>query len=95
MSVLGLFMLGRDYFDRQVSALSGGHEHQRSDKRLLLSKAGESLAEHESSGEATLQVLEGRVLLRFGDLSWNGSPGDLLIIRTGSTRDAIRTQSSS
>ena len=67
---------------RSAKTVFGGHEHQLR-QTLIALKAGESLAEHESSGEATLQVLEGRVLLRFGDLSWNGSPGDLLIIPDG------------
>jgi quercetin dioxygenase-like cupin family protein len=38
------------------------------------------LDEHENPGEATVQVLHGRVTLIAGDDSWNGSPGDLMII---------------
>jgi quercetin dioxygenase-like cupin family protein len=38
------------------------------------------MGEHDNPGEATLQVLIGRVLLRVGEVSWNGSPGDLMII---------------
>ena len=36
--------------------------------------------EHENPGEATVQVLFGRVRLAAGDLSWEGSPGDLLVV---------------
>jgi quercetin dioxygenase-like cupin family protein len=46
-------------------------------------RAGEGLSEHENPGEATVQVLTGRVLLRSGDVSWNGSVGDLLTIPDG------------
>jgi len=31
-------------------------------------------------GEATVHVLHGRVRLSAGDTSWDGSPGDLLIV---------------
>ena len=42
--------------------------------------AGRELAEHENPGEATLQVLRGRVRLVAGDTSWEGRPGDLLVV---------------
>jgi len=45
---------------------------------LLALTTGNSLAEHESPGEATLQVLRGRVRLSSGDDSWDGRAGDLL-----------------
>jgi quercetin dioxygenase-like cupin family protein len=38
------------------------------------------LAEHQNPGEATVQVLAGRVRLIAGDLSWEGRPGDLIIV---------------
>jgi len=41
---------------------------------------GTSLAEHDSPGEATLQVLSGRVVLTAGDDSWEGRTGDLIVI---------------
>ena len=44
---------------------------------LIALAAGESLAEHESPGEATLQVLLGRVQMTAGDDTWEGSAGDL------------------
>lgn len=67
---------------RSAKTVFGGHEHQLR-QTLIALKAGESLTEHESPGEATLQVLDGRVLLNSGDVSWNGSPGDLLTIPDG------------
>ena len=38
------------------------------------------LGEHENPGEATVHVLHGRVRLRAGDTSWEGSAGDLLVV---------------
>ena len=67
---------------RSAKTVFGGHEHQLRQTVMAL-RAGEGMAEHENPGEATLQVLDGRVLLRSGDVSWNGSPGDLMIIPEG------------
>jgi quercetin dioxygenase-like cupin family protein len=67
---------------RSASTVFGGHEH-RLRQTLIALRAGEVMSEHENPGEATLQVLLGRVLLRSGDTSWNGSPGDLMIIPEG------------
>lgn len=64
---------------RSAQTVVGGHE-RRLRQTVIALIAGESLGEHENPGEATLQVLTGRVLLRSGEVSWNGSPGDLLII---------------
>jgi quercetin dioxygenase-like cupin family protein len=38
------------------------------------------LDEHESPGEATLQVLAGRVRLNVGEQRWEGAAGDLVSI---------------
>jgi quercetin dioxygenase-like cupin family protein len=67
---------------RSASTVYGGHEH-RLRQTLIALRAGEWMSEHENPGEATLQVIEGRVLLWSGDVSWNGSPGDLMIIPEG------------
>ena len=64
---------------RSAKTVFGGHEHQLR-QTVIAMCAGEKLTEHENPGEATLQVLEGRVLLQAGDVSWNGSPGDLITI---------------
>ena len=47
---------------------------------LIALRAGASLDEHENPGEATVQVLQGRVRLVAGENRWNGSPGDLMFI---------------
>jgi quercetin dioxygenase-like cupin family protein len=67
---------------RSASTVYGGHEH-RLRQTVIALRAGESLSEHPNPGEATVQVLDGRVTLRFEDVSWNGSPGDLLIVPEG------------
>ncbi len=67
---------------RSAKTVFGGHEHQLR-QTLIALRAGQSLAEHENPGEATLYVVRGRVLLRSGDSSWNGSPADLMIIPDG------------
>ena len=60
----------------------GGHQHQLR-QTLIALRAGEELSEHENPGEATLQVLQGRVLLKAGEVSWNGSAGDLMTVPDG------------
>ncbi|MDT3441386.1 MULTISPECIES: cupin domain-containing protein [unclassified Pseudofrankia] len=42
--------------------------------------ANHELAEHESPGEATLQVLRGRVRLTTGHEAWSGAAGDHVTI---------------
>jgi quercetin dioxygenase-like cupin family protein len=64
---------------RSAHTLYGGHEHTLRQTLIALA-AGHRLDEHESPGEATLQVLHGRVLLIAGDVSAEGSAGDLLAI---------------
>lgn len=64
---------------RSAHTVYGGHEHVLRQTIIAL-RAGSNLDEHESPGEATLQVLRGRVTLVAGDTRWNGSPGDLLTI---------------
>lgn len=67
---------------RSSKTVFGGHDHLLR-QTLIALKAGESLAEHANPGEATLHVLEGRVLLKTTEASWNGSPGDLLTVPIG------------
>ena len=64
---------------RSAHTIYGGNEHVLRQTLIALT-AGSRLDEHENPGEATLQVLQGRVTLAAGDDSWNGSPGDLLFI---------------
>ena len=64
---------------RSAHTIHGGHERVLR-QTLIGLRAGSSLSEHENPGEATVQVLHGRVTLVAGDDRWNGSPGDLLTI---------------
>ena len=64
---------------RSAHTVYGGHEHVLR-QTLIALRAGSNLDEHENPGEATLQVLHGRVTLVAGEDRWNGSPGDLLTI---------------
>jgi quercetin dioxygenase-like cupin family protein len=64
---------------RSSSTVYGGHEHQLRQTVIAL-LAGQALSEHENPGEATIQVLHGRVRLASGETSWDGSAGDLLIV---------------
>ncbi|MFT4187480.1 MAG: cupin domain-containing protein [Aeromicrobium sp.] len=47
---------------------------------LIAMVGGQALGEHENPGEATLQVLRGRVRLTAGDEQWEGGVGDHLVI---------------
>jgi len=64
---------------RSAQTLYGGHEHVLR-QTLVALRAGSTLDEHESPGEATLQVLHGRITLVAGKDRWNGSPGDLFFV---------------
>jgi quercetin dioxygenase-like cupin family protein len=64
---------------RSAETVYGGHEHALRQTVLALT-AGSALDEHESPGEATIQVLSGRVRLTAGPNQWDGRTGDLLIV---------------
>ena len=64
---------------RSGRTIHGGREHHLRQTVLALAAGGE-LADHESPGEATLQVLAGRVRLSAAEESWEGGPGDYLVI---------------
>ncbi|MEU3116046.1 cupin domain-containing protein [Micromonospora chalcea] len=64
---------------RSSSTVYGGHEHRLRQTVIALT-AGQALGEHENPGEATVHVLHGRVRLGAGETSWDGAPGDLLIV---------------
>jgi quercetin dioxygenase-like cupin family protein len=57
----------------------GGHEHGLRQTVIALVE-GRRLDEHENPDEATIHILHGRVRLVAGDVGWEGSPGDLLIV---------------
>ena len=65
---------------RAAVTVHGGREHDLR-QTLIALVDGRELGEHEAPGEATLQVLAGRVRLTAGDEgSWDGSAGDYLVI---------------
>ncbi|MEU4782199.1 cupin domain-containing protein [Micromonospora sp. NPDC023633] len=64
---------------RSARSLHPGRD-RRLRQTLLALRGGRSLDEHDSPGEATLQVLVGQVRLVAGDESWEGDAGDLVVI---------------
>ena len=64
---------------RSAHTVYGGHEHSLRQTLIALT-AGSQLDEHESPGEATLQVLLGRVRLTNGTVHWDGTVGDHIVI---------------
>ena len=64
---------------RSAHTVYGGHEHVLRQTVIAIA-AGRRLDEHENPGEATVHVLAGRVRLSAGDTSWEGTPGDLLVV---------------
>ena len=87
MRKMSLVALGREHLERahqtrsgrSATSVFGGHEHVL--RQTLVAMTAETvLAEHGSPGEATVQVLHGRVVLRSGDDEWEGREGDLLVI---------------
>ena len=57
----------------------GGHEKVLR-QTVIGMTAGAHFAEHENPGEATVQVLGGRVRLVADATEWEGRDGDLLIV---------------
>lgn len=64
---------------RAAHTIHGGHDHELRQTVLAL-LAGHELSEHDSPGEATLQVLQGHVRLTTGDDAWDGKTGDYVAI---------------
>ncbi|MFI0419026.1 cupin domain-containing protein [Spongiactinospora sp. 9N601] len=62
---------------RAARTVHAGHGLRQT---LLALAAGRGLGEHDSPGEATLQVLAGRVRLSAGAESWEGGAGDIIAI---------------
>lgn len=61
-----------------VTMLGGSRQHLR--QTLIALTTGNSLAPHESPGEASLIVLTGHVRLATDDETIEGTSGDLLVI---------------
>ena len=64
---------------RSARTVYGGHEHVLRQTLMALT-AGSVMSEHENPGEATVQVLYGRVRLVADAVSWEGREGNLLIV---------------
>jgi quercetin dioxygenase-like cupin family protein len=87
MEKISLTALARQHLDiardgnggRSAHTIYGGHEHSLRQTLIALAD-GSEMAEHESPGEATLQVLQGRVQLIGEQASWDGMAGDHLIV---------------
>ncbi|MEZ0384806.1 MULTISPECIES: cupin domain-containing protein [Mycobacteriaceae] len=73
---------------RSAHTVYGGSVHHLR-QTLVALRAGEALAEHDSPGESTLQVLRGRVRLTAGDDAWEGSAGEIVGIPL--TRHALES----
>ncbi len=64
---------------RSARTVYGGHERVLRQTVIAL-VAGSMLDEHDNPGESTVQVLSGRLVLAAGDVSWEGSAGDHLVV---------------
>jgi len=64
---------------RSAITIHGGREHDMRQTLIALA-GGSALHEHDSPGESSLQVLEGDVRLVAGEESWDGGPGDYLVV---------------
>ena len=84
---MSLQALAREQQERAAAASSGrsartvwgGHEHVLRQTLIALT-ANTAMSEHENPGEATLQVMIGRVRLDSDGNQWEGRQGDLLLI---------------
>ncbi len=100
MNKISLTALAREHLQaarasnsgRSAHTVYGGHEHSLRQTLIALT-AGSGLDEHESPGEATLHVLQGRVRLTDSSTGWDGSPGDHLVIPP--TRHALHADEDS
>ena len=87
MRKLSLDAVAREHLERAQTSSAGrssetvvgGHEHALR-QTLVALRAGTTLGEHENPGEATVQVLAGRVRLGADGEEWEGRRGDLIVI---------------
>lgn len=70
---------GKTHSGRAAHTIHGGHTHELRQTVLAL-LADHDLSEHDSSGEATLQVLQGHVRLTINGDAWEGKAGDYVAI---------------
>jgi quercetin dioxygenase-like cupin family protein len=64
---------------RSSQTIYGGHSRSLRQTVVALA-AGQSLAEHDNAGEATVLVLNGTLQLMSGSDIWKGSAGDLIVV---------------
>jgi quercetin dioxygenase-like cupin family protein len=64
---------------RSSVTVYGGRDHDLR-QTLIALRAGTVLGEHEAPGEATLQVIQGQVVLRADHDEWEAGAGDHLVI---------------
>jgi quercetin dioxygenase-like cupin family protein len=64
---------------RSAKTIYGGHERVLRQTVIALA-TGQLLDEHDNPGEATLQVLHGRIRLATDNASWDGMTGDFLVV---------------
>jgi quercetin dioxygenase-like cupin family protein len=69
----------KSHSGRAAHTIHGGHTHELRQTVLAL-LGGHDLSEHDSPGEATLQVLQGHVRLTTDGDSWEGKAGDYVAI---------------
>lgn len=74
-----LALAGASSNGRSSTKLVGDH-HARLRSNLIALTAGAALQDHESPGEATLQVLRGEVEFHVADENLTLAEGDLLVI---------------
>lgn len=67
---------------RRGATVFGGHDHTLRQTLIALCH-GQTLDDHHTLDDATLQVLSGRVRLTAGSDEWIGWVGDLLVIPDG------------
>jgi len=87
MQTMSLEAIAREQLDaargstagRSAKSVFGGHEHALRQNVVALT-AGSSLSEHENPGEATVHVLVGHIRLATGEQSWEGRPGELIVV---------------
>ena len=95
MEKISLTALAREHLEtaraassgRSAHTVYGGHEHSLR-QTLMAMTAGSTMDDHESPGEATLQVLQGRVRVTNSTSGWDGSPGDHIILPRDTARIA-------
>ena len=69
----------RQHGGHAAKTVHGGH-HRSLRQTVIALTAGSELGEHPNPGQATLQVVCGRVRLTSSETSWDCRTGDLLVI---------------